>query len=296
MFKIANGPQAVADLENTEVVRFKPDGRTFDRIMIDARKVLEGLTDLALQPSDRVFVRSKRYLREEFNVIVSGEVLQPGTYAITRDSTKLSEVIRWAGGFTPEAAIPECKIFRSTASGDPAEQNPDYERLTEMRLSGMDRREREYFNYEATIRRGFVSVDFRRLFLDADSAADVTLKDGDFIVVPARSRAVYVYGQVSNPGYLTYMPGLDYRYYVQKAGGYSVAADKGNVSLIKAGTKKWVEADEEPVEEGDAVFVPRHTEPERIRDFAYYFELARDIISVGTTAATIYFLIHQANK
>ena len=296
MFKIANGPQAIADLENTEVVRFKPDGRTFERMVVDARKVLDGVIDLALQPADRVFVRSKRSLREEFNVIVAGEVRQPGAYAITRDSTKLSEIIAWAGGFTPEAAIPECKVFRPTATDDPAAQNPDYERLTEMRLSKMDRQEREYFNYEATIKRGFVSVDFKRLFLEGDRSADVILKGGDFIVVPARSKTVYVYGQVANPGYLTYMPGSDYRYYIQRAGGYSEAADEGNVSLIKAGTKKWVKAGEERVEEGDAIFVSRHSEPDRERDFAYYFELARDIISVGTTAATIYFLIHQANK
>jgi polysaccharide export outer membrane protein len=296
IFKIADGPQAVADLENTEVVRFKPDGRTFERMVVDARKVLEGVTDLALQPADRVFVRSKRHLREEFNVTVAGEVRRPGTYAITRDSTKLSEVIDWAGGFTSEAAVPECKIIRPTTSDDPAAQNPDYERLTEMRLSGMDRKEREYFNYEATIKRGFVSVDFKRLFLEGDRTQDVALKGGDFIVVPARSKTVYVYGQVSNPGYLTYIPGLDFQYYIQRAGGYSEAADEGNVFLIKAGTKKWVKAGEEPVEEADAIFVSRHTEPDQERDFAYYFGLARDIISVGTTAATIYFLIHQANK
>ncbi len=292
MFKIANGPQAIADLGNTELVRFKPDGRSFERTIIDAREVLDGRKDIALRPNDRVFVRWLRYVREEFNVTVAGEVRQPGKYAITRDSTKLSEIIEQAGGFTPEAAIAECKIIRRSNSDDPFANNPDYERLTEMRLSGMDREERDYFNYEAAIKRGLVSVDFRRLFLEGVRSADVTLRDGDFIIVPARNNTVYVFGQVAYPGHLTFVPGSHYEYYIEKAGGYSGAADKGKVSIIKAGTKKWVTPENEPVEEGDSIFVGLRPE----RDIAYYFSLARDVLTVATAAATIYFLIDQVRK
>lgn len=292
MFKIANGPQPVADLSNTELVRFNSDGRTFRRQVIDARKVLDGSMDIPLQPNDRVFVRWNRDLREEYHVTIVGEVRQPGKYAITRDSTWLSEIIEQAGGFTPEAAIAECKIIRKPNSEDPLAQNPDYARLTEMRLSGLNREERDYFNYEAAIKRGYVSVDFKKLFLEGVKSADVTLRDGDFIIVPTRSKTVYVYGQVANPGHVTYVPGLQFSDYIEKAGGYSKAANKGKVFLIKAGTKKWVPAKEEPVEEGDAIFVSLRPE----RDLAYYFTLARDVLTVATAAATIYFLIDQARR
>ena len=292
MFKIANGPQPDADLQNTELVRFKPDGKSFERRVIEAQKVLEGKMDIPLQPNDRVFVRWKRHLREEFNATVSGEVRQGGKYAITRDSTRLSEIIEQAGGFTPEAAIAECKIFRRTKSQDPLMQNPDYKRLAEMRLSGMNREERDYFNYEAAIQRELVSVDFKKLFIDGVKAADVTLRDGDFILAPSGNKTVYVSGQVANPGHVTYVPGSDYKYYIERAGGFSEAADKGNVSIIKAGTKNWVSSGNEAVEEGDAIFVARRPE----RDLTYYFSIARDILTAVTAAATVYVLIEQVKK
>lgn len=292
MFKIANGPQAVAALESTELVRFNTDGKTFERRVVDARKVLNGGMDIHLEPSDRVFVRWNRYLREEFNATVAGEVRQPGKYAITRDSTWLSEIVREAGGFTPEAAVSECKILRRTTSDDPLAGNLDYERLMEMRLSGMDREERDYFTYEAAIKRGYVSVDFRKLFVEGNQSADVTLRDGDFIIVPSRNKTVYVFGQVAIPGHVTYVQGSNYRYYIEKAGGFSEAAKKDKVSVIKAGSKKWVSPEETQMEEGDAIFVPLKPE----RDIAYYFALARDILTVATAGATIYFLIDQVRR
>jgi len=292
MFKIANGPLASADLENAELVRFGPDGESFQRIPFNARKVLDGTMDIPLQPNDRVFLRHKPHLREEYNVILVGEVRRPGMYPITRDSTWLTELIDQAGGFTPEAAIAECKVIRKPNSEDPLTANPDYERLMEMRLSGMDRDERDYYNYEAAIKRGYVSVDFKKLFIDGLKSADVTLRDGDYIMVPSRSKAVQVYGQVANPGYIPYVPGMDYREYIEKAGGFSRAADRGKVSIIKAGSKKWVRAGEEQVGEGDAIFVPLRA----ARELSYYFAIARDVFTVATAAATIYFLIDQARR
>jgi protein involved in polysaccharide export with SLBB domain len=292
MFKISGGPQADADLRNVELVRFNGDGRSFKRIMLDGQKVLDGELDMPLQPDDRVFVRSKPHLREEYNVRVGGEVRWPGKYAITRDSSKLSEIIKQAGGLTAEAAVAECQILRSTSSDDPLAKSPDYQRLTEMRLGGLDREERDYFNYEAAIKRGQVSVDFKRLFIDGDTTADVILRDGDFILVPSRNRTVYVYGQVTNPGYVTYVPGSDYRYYIEKAGGYSEVADRDKVSIVKAGTKKWVDAGDGSVEEGDSIFISLRTR----HDFGYYFVLVRDILTVATAAATVYFLIEQTKK
>jgi len=135
-------------------------------------------------------------------------------------------------------------------------------------------------------------VDFKRLFLNADKTSDVTLRDGDFILVPSRSKAVYVYGQVANPGDVTYVPGSDYRYYIEKAGGYSESADRDKVSVIRAGTKKWLDAREASVEEGDDIFVSIRSP----HDFGYYFALVRDIVSVATAGATAYFLVQQAKK
>jgi polysaccharide export outer membrane protein len=292
MFKIANGLAAAADTGNAELVRLMPDGKSFEAIPLDVRKVLSGEMNLALQPNDRVFVRWRKNLREDYTVTIKGEVHHPGDYPISRYGTTLSEVIARAGGFTPEAAVAECKIIRKSNSDDPLEKNPDYQRLADMRLSGMDKEEREYYTFESAIRRNFVSVDFRRLFIDNDSTSDVTLRDGDLIMVPSRGRTVYVYGQVGNAGFVSFIPGSDYQYYIEKAGGYTEAADKGNVSIIKAGSKKWVTPGTVPVEEGDAIFVSRQPE----RDVAYYLALTRDILTVTTAAATIYFLIDQVRK
>ncbi|MCI0697885.1 SLBB domain-containing protein [candidate division KSB1 bacterium] len=293
LLKIAQGPTALADLEKVEVARFLPDGRQVQILTVNLLSGQNGHSpDMALQPNDRVFIRENPELRKERTVSVKGAVSRPGEYAIVHGQTMLSDIIGQAGGFTPEASIAEAKLIRNYDNPDELQSNPDYARLVDIRLTDLKPEDRQYFNYETAIKRGFVAVDFLKLFNHHNEAADVPLRDGDEIYVPLLRHTVNVFGQVINPGYVTYVEGMDHRYYLERAGGLSKEADRGKVRILKRDTKAWMEPGDTKIEPGDEIFVSRKAR----RPASVFLSATRDILQTATGLATVVLLIIQVQK
>jgi len=291
LLEIAQGFTENAIRDSIEIVRFSGDIGNFERIVVNGNSVINGDHNYALQKNDRIFVWERPEVRREHTVFVKGEVNYTGAFPVIEGETRLSEIIDAAGGFTRDAAIAESKIFRqnNNEQWDPLMAHPDYQRLADMRLSRMNMHEREYFNFEAAIRRDYVSADFQKLFFEEDTATDITLADGDIIVIPRRSNTVYVFGQVANPGYIDMQPGWHVDDYIARAGGMSEAAKSRGIRVVKAGTKEWVKPRDTSVEPGDAIWIPR----KRDRDTAFYLAYARDILQITSGLATIYFLFRS---
>jgi len=68
---------------------------------------------LELRDGDRVFVRRLQGLRDEGDVILSGEVLYPGPYALERRDETASSLISRAGGLTSDAYVPGARLVRA---------------------------------------------------------------------------------------------------------------------------------------------------------------------------------------
>lgn len=293
LLKMAQGPTALADLEKIEVARFLPDGRQVQILTVNLRSGQNGHSpDMALQPNDRVFIRENPELRKERMVSVKGAVSRPGEYAIMNGQTMLSEIIGQAGGFTPEASIAEAKLIRNYDNPDERQNNPDYLRLVDIRLTDLKPEDRQYFNYETAIKRGAVAVDFLKLFNHHDKAADVLLHDGDEIYVPSLRHTVNVFGQVNSPGYVTYVDGMDYRYYVEKAGDFAKEADRDKVRILKRDTKAWIEPGDTKIEPGDEIFVARKVR----RPSSVVFNTMRDVLQTTASLATVVLLYRQVSK
>jgi polysaccharide export outer membrane protein len=270
------------------------------RLSIDASKMEEVLVDydairarrspnIALQPGDRVVVVERTEQRQNYFVAVAGEVAYPGFYPITRNSTKLSEVIRSAGGFTPEANIPGITVLRSDVESHDETRNIEQEMLLSTR-SAVASQDSGYFLAETALRlKGeYVSVDSRRLFVLGDTTADVTMRNYDRIHIPHRKRTVYVFGQVVSPGHVPFVEGRGYRYYVEKAGGFSEDARSGDVKVIKSNTRVWLDPGEATIEDGDYVWVPKEHE----YPFSYYITTYSQVAAIIGVMATVALLIN----
>ncbi len=293
LLKMAQGPTALADLENVEVARFLPDGRQVQVLTVNLQPGQNGHTpDMALQPNDRVFIRENPELRKERMISIKGEVSRPGEYAIVHGQTMLSDVIGQAGGFTPEASIAEAKLIRNYDNPDELQSNPDYTRLVDIRLTDLKPEDRQYFNYETAIKRGFVAVDFLKLFNHHEKTADVVLWDGDEIYIPFLRHTVNVFGQVNNPGHVTYVDGMKLQYYVEKAGNFAKEANRGKVRILKRDTKAWIEPGDTKIEPGDEIFVSRKVH----RPAAVVFRAMRDVLLTAASVATVVLLYRQASK
>ncbi len=281
IIKIAGGLCDDALAEEITIVRFSDDGRTQVEYVIDISKGDNGNFDIS--PDDRIFVRKKPDFKRKYKVTVKGEVLYPGVYPIENNVTKLSELIQSCGGFTDRANYRSAKVMRESLK---EMEDPEFERLKMIPVADMTPIEYGYFKTRMRIEVPTVVVDFSDLFLKNDLSQDITLVDGDEIIVPTLSPTVNVIGQVNNPGLVHYVSNKNYKYYIEKAGGYSWNAKKSKMRLIKAHTGTWIKPKSNtPIEIGDTIFIPERSEVD-------WWVVWKDIILVISQVATIIIVIN----
>lgn len=281
-------PTAIAD--SVEFTRFDESQASLLTRIIDAKAVMSGKSEnFALQPGDRVVVKEKPELRADFRVNVEGEVLFPGTYPITRDNTRVSEIIKRAGGLTPFASLKSSLLIRRPAG--PTDNAR--EQLLSAR-GNVVREDTTYIQLEEAIRLDgeAVQVDFEKLLVQKDTTQDVLLCSEDRIVIPSLQKTVYVYGQVARPSHVPFVNGKSADYYVREAGGYTEFARSGDVVVIKSASRQWLAPGEATIEAGDFVWVPK----ERDRDVSYYLNIVSQTFSILTGTLTVILLYIQVTK
>lgn len=234
----------------------------------------------ALQVRDRVDVVIPEQLLGQ--VHVTGSVLYPGSYPVVEGETTLRDLVDAAGGLREEA-LPRGAYLERRSLPDPrdklttdrfaAAQGPTpAERIIladttaimqRLRLSGMDFMSRAYFAQEWRLQNR-VSIDMEAMLagdgaggsaVGTGAAGNVYVKDGDRLVIPRNPGAVYVFGQVARPGYVTYEPGISAGDYIARAGGASENSE--DIFVVHPGTGQFSAAGARPLESGDMVFVDR---------------------------------------
>jgi protein involved in polysaccharide export with SLBB domain len=203
--------------------------------------------------------------------------------------TRLSEVIRMAGGFTESASLESAELVRRSISSSDIE----IENLESAR-GGIALEDSAYYLLETQLRikKEIVAVNFERLFQHNDSTQDVILKGDDYVNVPSSKRTVYVYGQVVTNGHIPFVDGEGVEYYLRKAGGLTDRARDGDIRIVKAKTRQWLAPDDTTIEPGDYVWVPRVIE----HPFGYTMNLIGQTASVLSVAVSIVLLVIQINK
>jgi len=288
MITAVYGPTLNADLSKVELTRMKGSGDDFTVQVVDAAAIRDHrASDIALQSGDRVFVRESIDVRPVARVIVKGEVLQPGVYPIRRSSSKLSEVIHDAGGFTSYAFLKGAAVLRKPLDYIDQDATPLEEALQVNRLANLGVEDTANFRLQSQLRDPVVTVDMYRLFHDGDSSADVTLSDGDVIYIPSTPNTVYVWGYVGKKGYITYKPGEKLDYYIAQAGGYAEGSVKSGTRIIKAQTRQWLEPDDTMIEPGDEIFVPKQGDYPQGYTLNLVTAIGYLLISAATLAITI---------
>ena len=287
--RIARGVTAIADSSNIEVYRTSADGATMKKELYDLKTLAAAASPCLLQRGDRIVVSELAQLRRDDKVYIDGEVKNIGYYPITRDSTKLSDVISMAGGFTEYVSLANSQLHRNSVS----EWEIKSERLESAR-GGVTPEDSAYFYMETNIRlnRELVVADFVGLFDRGDQSKDIFLRNGDYISVASGKKTVYVFGQVVNPGHVSFASGADYHFYISKSGGLTEYARAGDVRIVKASTKQWLAPNETRIEPGDYVWVPK----EPYRPFAYYLQAYSQVFGIVGTVASLALLVIQATK
>ena len=241
--------------------------------------------NILLQEDDRVFIRQVPEWEVGSTVEVKGEVMFPGIYSISKDSTTLGEIMEMAGGFTDNALIREAKLIRQSAK---ISIDKEYERLKQMTRDQMTETEYQYLVMkENTSDIGQVVVNFYKLVVEGDRDEDVILEDEDVILIPRRPNVVYVTGRVSRPGGILYTPGERLNYYLNKAGGTTWDARKNKTKITKVSGEILDDEDVKAFQPGDIIWVPRKPD----RD---WWEIFRQTMAVAAQVATVYLVVDRA--
>lgn len=272
------GLTSVADTSCAQLVKFEPDGRSFKEITIDLYDALYKNPDspqYSLQESDRLYIRKKFDYKILSDVTVYGEVKYPGQYAIAKNATTLSELVRMAGGFTGDENLDEARLVRK---GSFAERDMEYERIKEIEPFARTPEERDYINSYRRTFEGTINTNFVKLFRENDKNYDIVLQDGDVVYIPLKRDFVNVMGAVKEPGYVQVKEDEGLDYYIGKVGGYNWDASKRNTRIYKArASQKYKPGKKTKIEAGDTIHVPERG------NFWSYFKEYSGYVTIFTT-------------
>jgi protein involved in polysaccharide export with SLBB domain len=285
LVRLSAGTRNDADLNGAYIVSQSSAGTRTQPIDLSDTAALAAQV---LSPGDYLVVpvQSTRSPARAGIVAVTGEVINPSTYPILVGETKLSEAITRAGGFTQEAALNGAYILRRPLLEFHSEVDQKKERdpLANMATSSLYLEDTTRFKYDIDVQQNRVSTDFVGLFVNNDLSKDITLENGDQIVVPRNPGAVYVRGRVSNPGWVSYRPGAELQDYIAAAGGFTEAADQGRTQIQRYGTGIWEDGDA-IVRPGDQIYVPGE------RDTPSRTSLEKTATIVTITTGLAYFVL-----
>ena len=207
--------------------------------------VIDGTPGFVLQPYDEVYVRRSPGYQAQQNVVVEGEILFGGSYAMTSREERLSDLINKAGGTTNYAYLRGAKLTR-VANASEKKRMGDVIRLMsrqlgEAMIDSLGIRVEDHFT---------VGIDLEKALANPGSTADIVLREGDVVFIPKSTNTVKINGAVMVPNTVSYMKGENIDYYLNQAGGYSENAKKskkfivymnGQVTKVKGSGKKQIE-------------------------------------------------------
>jgi protein involved in polysaccharide export with SLBB domain len=203
-------------------------------------------------------------------VEITGSVQKPGAFTIVQGQTKLKDIIEQSGGFTDKAYLPLAYIVRKEQQ-QPASNEPRYRAIMGMQYTDLTAEDTTRYLMHTMFRQPTVACDIQKAY-NGSEEDNVLLESGDIIVIPENPKRVYVYGQVNNPGYVTFEPGKSMQWYIERAGGYASGAEKELTRIIKGRSHVWIKGDEKNVvvESGDEIYCPPPTYRPPGYEYQYY--------------------------
>lgn len=293
LVRIAQGAMNGADLDHAIIQRVNDKGEAEGVINVNLLTIQKGLQpDIPLQRGDRIVVPLIPDDRAVYAVTIEGRINKPGLYPIIRNATKLSQILVQAGGFKDDALLSGAMILRRDEQGQEF-LGPQVSLLRNVRSQQLTVADSAYFYLDLRTGHHPVVVDFVKLVQQSDTTQDVVLRNEDIIYIPANNQTILVHGQVQTPGYIPYVPGMSYKFYLERAGGYSEFAVKGETKVIKRATLEWLDPGATSLEPGDQIYVPKDI----ILDSRQKSQVFRDyIVIVASVATTVLIAIQVLRK
>jgi protein involved in polysaccharide export with SLBB domain len=297
-----------AELTRYEVAN--GEARQTELVKIDLGAVRRGddSANLILRPYDYLTIKETPQWRDQETITIAGEVRFPGTYPIQRGET-LRSVMTRAGGLT-DLAFPAGGVF--TREELRTREKQQIEKLATRMQSDLaavalqSAQSNEQGGAAALAVGQTLLADLRatkpvgRLVIDLNAVlrsttpgaqGDITLKNGDRLVIPRRTQEVTVLGEVQNSTSHIFKPDLSRDDYVSLSGGATQRADRGHIYIVRAdgsvvtGRGGWFRRATASVNAGDTIVVP--LDAERMRPLPLWSAVTQIIYNLAIAAAAV---------
>ncbi len=237
----------------------------------------------ALGNGDRIYFYFLPRFHQLDQVEIYGEISRPGSYPIRPGVTRITDLVRTAGGFLDRADLSTIRVYRGSRIASDAD--PELARLGSLSRREMTTTEYETLRARLAARAPDLRVDWSRVQQSED--LDIRLQSGDVIRVDAVSASVRVDGEVKRPGIVAFADGRTVAEYIALAGGFSKMASRGHVRLTSMANGQTVLArDAQVVAPGDLIYVPDRGE-------SSLWQNSQTIILVLAQVATIILALRR---
>lgn len=255
LIRAAGGLKRSADTSTADLTRYAASGGSSEQLQISLASLQNGnpTEDVPLRNGDVLAIRQVPGWSDIGAAVkVSGEVKHPSTYGV-QPGERLSSLLERAGGYT-EQAYPygavlmrrEVKELEAQAQRELiARMNAERAQLSalpEVDANQKNTKLNALAQTDSTMAQIAKTPPIGRVVIHIASdvkqwkntAADITLRDGDVLVIPKKANVVMVNGQVFNPTAISAEHGRSAKWYLSQAGGLTPIADKKAVFVIRA--------------------------------------------------------------
>lgn len=242
---------------------------------------IEGEADFTLKPFDHVYVRRSPSYNVQQNVSIEGEVEFEGAYTLTNKVQRLSDAIKMAGGPTKYAYLQGAKLLRRMT---------EEERMvaeTVLRTAQRNSRKDSIDVSKLMLQANYpVGIELDKALQNPGTDDDPILREGDQIIIPRFTSTVTVNGEVIYPNTVRYKEGMNAKYYIKQAGGYTSTAKKSkSIIIYMNGMVAKANSHNKPMP-GCQIVVPTKKRGQRLST-GELLSIATATASLGTMAATI---------
>jgi polysaccharide biosynthesis/export protein len=212
--------------------------------------------NIPLRPMDVVTVKEiSGWKDDKKTVTIQGEVVFPGTYQI-RENERLTDVVRRAGGLTPDAYLRGAVLTRESVKSVQRERLDELARQIETDLAAFASQEaqaalskedlaaQEHFiqaqrsllkRMEQVEPSGRLVMEMLPMDVMESLGNDIELEHGDSLLFPKNPSTVNVLGAVYNPGAQVYDPSSTaLKHYLGRTGGPTDNAEEKRMFVVRA--------------------------------------------------------------
>lgn len=225
----AGGFKESADIAFVEIARrlnYEEIGKTGNKLshihqFSISRNLELSRTDAEFKifPFDQIYIRRAPGFRKPGTVRINGEVLYAGSYSISDKNEKLTDLIKRAGGLTPEAWVQGASLTRTISLSE--EEWQAKQRLEKMDSLAVDEIEK--------VEQVVIGIELTEVLQNPESNENLILQAGDVLFIPQQLQTVRVSGNVMSAVALTFVEGKKVKHYVQYSGGFAQRSKKTKV-------------------------------------------------------------------